>query len=545
MATSTFTEHLPPPRFALNPRADDESSDGQLLDRFIDDQDALAFEELVRRHSSMVLGVCRRVLDNAHDAEDCFQAVFLVLVRKAASVRPREMVGNWLYGVAYRTALEARKLAARRRNREKKRCEMHSNRAETKSDDWQELQPLLDQELAKLPNKYRGVLISCDLEGRTRKEVAQILGLPEGTVASRLARARVLLAKRLSRRNLAISAGALAVLLSNKALTEVPATLSMATAHAALQLAGGQPITGIVSGHVAALTDAVVRSLVWTRLTIASAVVVLLTILGIGLGTLLPSVLANKNSLEDKPNALVAKPEKPQVARDCIIQQIDTASQTLQASGDELYDVQIGPATRITLDGAERKLGDLRTGMIVHLEMQRAPNGRRDALSITVAGEAVVGIVEGMNDDSVTIRSEIGPNKIEKTYHLEKGAAITVDGKKTKHGDLKLKMRVILHLSPSKKAVGIKAVGPKVAVTVKSVQVDKRTLALDVPNLHLVAEGVAVAEDAEIVIDGKKSTLADLQVCMRVTVQMSAESQRSYVVGITTRSQESGVRSQE
>src|SRR5205807_2006427 len=160
---------------APSPRADD--GDGPLLDRFIHAGDAAAFEELVRRHGPMVLGVCRRVLENGHDAEDCFQAVFMVLVRKAASVQPRDMVGNWLYGVAYRTALEAKKLAARRRNREKKRCAMP--RPEAGNEVWHDLKPLLDQELTKLPDKYRFVLVSCDLEGRTRKEVAKVLGLPE------------------------------------------------------------------------------------------------------------------------------------------------------------------------------------------------------------------------------------------------------------------------------------------------------------------------------------------------------------------------------
>src|SRR5262245_28192187 len=101
-----------------------EVSDGRLLDRFIQNHDESAFAEIVRRHGVMVLGVCQRVLDNRHDAEDCFQAAFMVLVRKATTIHPRDMVGNWLYGVAYRTALEARKLAARRRNLEKKKHAM-------------------------------------------------------------------------------------------------------------------------------------------------------------------------------------------------------------------------------------------------------------------------------------------------------------------------------------------------------------------------------------------------------------------------------------
>src|SRR5262245_43139777 len=127
----------------------DQVSDGRLLDTFIRSKDEAAFAQLVHRHGPMVLGVCKRVLDNGHDAEDCFQAAFLVLVRKAATIQPREMVGNWLYGVAYRTALEAKKMAARRRNREKKRFDMA--RSDTGANPWQDLQPLLDQEMTRLP----------------------------------------------------------------------------------------------------------------------------------------------------------------------------------------------------------------------------------------------------------------------------------------------------------------------------------------------------------------------------------------------------------
>ncbi len=159
----------------------------------------------------MVWGVCRRLLSH-HDAEDAFQATFIVLVRKASSIVPREMVGNWLYGVAHQTALQARRTAARRRAREVQVTEMPDT--EPQQDRWADLQPLLDEELSRLPDHYRAVIVLCDLEGRTRKEVARQLGCPEGTVASRLARARAMLAKRLTQRGVALSAGALAAVLS-------------------------------------------------------------------------------------------------------------------------------------------------------------------------------------------------------------------------------------------------------------------------------------------------------------------------------------------
>src|SRR5580704_7786748 len=173
-------------------------TDGQVLECFVSRRDEAAFEVLVRRHGPMVLGLCKRVIGNVHDAEDAFQACFLVLARKAASVLPREAVGNWLYGVAYRTVRRVNAVSARRRAREKQVREMPQLTTEA-PDPFRELEPLLDQELSRLPDKYRLPLILCHLESRSRKEVARQLKLPEGTLSSRLATARKILADRLAR----------------------------------------------------------------------------------------------------------------------------------------------------------------------------------------------------------------------------------------------------------------------------------------------------------------------------------------------------------
>src|SRR5262249_25132927 len=143
------------------------------------------FEVLVRRHGPMVLGVCQRILRNPHDAEDAFQATFLVLAQRAASVVPRQLVGNWLHGVAYRTALEARRRAARWLAREKQVNDIPHPKVE-EPETWQELLPFLDRELDRLPAKYRAPVVLCHLEGRTRKEAAGQLGLPVGTLSGRL-----------------------------------------------------------------------------------------------------------------------------------------------------------------------------------------------------------------------------------------------------------------------------------------------------------------------------------------------------------------------
>src|SRR5215831_7731213 len=163
-------------------------TDAELLECFTAKQEEAAFEAILRRHGSMVFGVCRRVLRDTHDAEDAFQATFLVLARKASSIRSRELLANWLYGVAYQTALKARIAAVKRRARETSMNEIPepAGKVPPVAPDWQDL---LDQELNALPIKYRVPILLCDLEGKSRKEAADQLGVPEGTLNSRLARA--------------------------------------------------------------------------------------------------------------------------------------------------------------------------------------------------------------------------------------------------------------------------------------------------------------------------------------------------------------------
>jgi RNA polymerase sigma factor (sigma-70 family) len=263
---------------------DDSLTDGQLLERFLSRRDEAAFEALLRRHAPMVLGVCRRVLRSEPDAEDAFQATFLVLVRKAATLQSRELVGHWLYGVAYRTAQKARAMAARRRVREGRA----GNRAAPDGpggDPWQGLLPLLDQELSRLPDRYRVPLILCDLEGGTRRDVARRLGLPEGTLSSRLAMARKLLRRRLARHAPAVSIGALATALAPGGASACPPHLQAATAQGAVQVASGNPAAGAVSAHVVALTEGVLKTMLLSRLKITAVLVVLLGVAALGMGS--------------------------------------------------------------------------------------------------------------------------------------------------------------------------------------------------------------------------------------------------------------------
>lgn len=240
--------------------------DAELLDCFIAQRDEAAFAALVHRHGPMVLGVCRRVLRNDADAEDAFQATFLVLVRKAATLDRRGALGNWLYGVAHNTALKAKAMNSRRRVREQRAGQQLPSAAD--ADLWPELQALLDTELSQLPEKYRTPLVLCELEGKTLKDAAQQLGCPPGTVASRLARGRTMLARRLARQGLPLSAAALAAALaSNTATAAVPPTLLVSTVKAASSCAAGSVVlAGGISAKVAALTDGVMKAMLWTRL---------------------------------------------------------------------------------------------------------------------------------------------------------------------------------------------------------------------------------------------------------------------------------------
>jgi RNA polymerase sigma factor (sigma-70 family) len=287
-------------------------TDGELLEGFLTSRDDAAFSALVRRHGPMVWGVCRRVLAGHHDAEDAFQVTFLVLVRKAASVVPREMVANWLYGVAHQTALNARASAARRSMRERQVAQIPEPAVE-EPEHRHGLEAFLDQELRRLPDKYRSAIVLCDLEGKTRKEVAGHLCVPEGTLSGRLTRGRAILAKRLARRGVVVPAGAFAaVLAQNELCAVVPASVISSTNRTASLLTAGQAaVRGVVSAKVAALMGSVVRSLLLTKLKVATAVVMLASIAGLGAAGLLfhqhPGEPAGRNEKPSQGAAPKAK----------------------------------------------------------------------------------------------------------------------------------------------------------------------------------------------------------------------------------------------
>jgi RNA polymerase sigma factor (sigma-70 family) len=258
-------------------------SDTQLLEQYVSQQDAASFEVLVWRHGAMVLGLCRRVLREEHEAEDAFQATFLVFARKANSVGTGESVGSWLYKVAYRVALRLRNAAQKRPTQGELSAEPS---APEQPDDacWRDLRPVLDEEISRLPEKYRAAFVLCYLQGRTNEEAAVELGCPKGTILSRLARGREWLRNRLTRRGLAPAAVALALNLSSQAASAVvPATLAQSTAAVAIPFAAGAA-TELLPAHIAALAEGVIRTMIATKLKIAAAMLVTLSVLGTGIG---------------------------------------------------------------------------------------------------------------------------------------------------------------------------------------------------------------------------------------------------------------------
>ena len=232
-------------------------TDGQLLERFATrrgEAAEAAFEGLVARHGPMVLRVCRALLRDPHDADDAFQATFLVLARRAGSIGERDVLGPWLYGVARRVALKARGVAARRRAREGGNL-LDDPPVDPAEGPWIDLRPVLHEELDRLPDKYRKPVVLCHLQGLTHAEAAQELAWPVGTVSVRLSRAKKLLRDRLTRRGLTATATLWAAgLAAEGATAAVPAALLRSTTLAALALIAGKPLAGLVSAGALALS---------------------------------------------------------------------------------------------------------------------------------------------------------------------------------------------------------------------------------------------------------------------------------------------------
>jgi RNA polymerase sigma factor (sigma-70 family) len=257
-------------------------SDEELLVRFLDqdnDSAEAAFRAIAVRHGPMVLGVCRHILSQLQDAEDAFQATFLVLARKAGSIRDRRVLARWLYEVAYRIAIRARTSRVRRRTHERQGGEMAAT-VSTDNHGWIELRPVLHEEVNRLPQKYRVPVILCYLEGKTNEEAAELLQWPVGTVKGRLSRARDLLRSRLTRRGLALSAAFLVTALSDGAVIAdvVPARLVDQTVTNAMVITKGKGSgTGVISANVGRMMTFAAPTPWASRLAVVAVLILVIT----------------------------------------------------------------------------------------------------------------------------------------------------------------------------------------------------------------------------------------------------------------------------
>lgn len=363
---------------------DAERGDGELLERFITHRDDRAFESLVRRHGPMVLGVCQRVLRNQADAEDAFQATFVVFIRKAASIVPAAKVANWLYGVAHKTALKAG--AMNRTRRVKERQAAMAPRRNAPDDVAAQVLDILDRELHTLPEKYRTPIILCDLEGRSYKEAAAQLGCPAGTLSGRLTRARALLARRLASHGLLLPAGVLVTILAQRASASLSPSLIAWTVRTAALLATGKGVcTGVVSARVAVLAQGVLKMLLLSKLRIPTAVL-LLVLAAIATGWIFSAQVSAHVTTEgehiavradDDPPAQLMKgaPSGPTNAREAefVFRAENRAKQTVSlvvaGTSAPILNLPVKDDLRVLVGGRVTGLGSLRLGARVAIRM--------------------------------------------------------------------------------------------------------------------------------------------------------------------------------
>jgi RNA polymerase sigma factor (sigma-70 family) len=259
-----------------------ELTDQQLLQRFAAQQDADAFAALMQRYGQLVWSVCRHVLRHDHDAEDAFQATFLVLARNSASIRKHEALASWLHGTAYRVALRARRDAAIRRSHESRGQSMPADKPLPEKD-LREALAMLDEEVQGLAPRQRAAFVLCALEGKSLAEAAHQLGWKQGTVSGTLARARQQLERRLTRRGVTLTAVLSAVVLGRQvAAAALPAGLAHATTQAALLYAAGKtPAATLASAAAAALAEGVIKTMFLTKLKVATLLVLAVGVAGL------------------------------------------------------------------------------------------------------------------------------------------------------------------------------------------------------------------------------------------------------------------------
>ncbi|HKB36293.1 MAG TPA: RNA polymerase sigma factor [Gemmataceae bacterium] len=289
----------------MGPSDEGDVRDDKLLARFVRRHEDEAFALLMRRHGAMVYGICRRVLRDEHDAEDAFQATFIVLARRASSIRQGASVAGWLGRVAHRLALAARATAARRRHIERQVAPMSSSEPDCPAA-WRELGHVIDEEVARLPDTHHAAFVLCHLEGQTYEQAARQLGWPLGTLKLRLTQARERLRQRLARRGLALTPTALvSVLAADLQSAVVPTALAGPTLKSALAAAAGA--TSGPAPAVAVLVEGGLRQMFLLKLkTVAVTLLAMVSITGVGLAA--RQIFVDKGPAAERSDPSAASP---------------------------------------------------------------------------------------------------------------------------------------------------------------------------------------------------------------------------------------------
>jgi RNA polymerase sigma factor (sigma-70 family) len=548
-------------------------TNAELLDRFVRGHDEAAFELLVWRHAALVLGTCRRLLRDPHEAEDAFQATFLVFIRKAGSIRKGEALGGWLHRVACCVARRARARAAKRACQSLPGDDL-PDRPHADELLWRDLRPVLDEEVNRLPDKYRRPFVLCYLEGHTNEQAARELGCPRGTILSRLARGRERLRDRLARRGLTLSGSLVAVLLGQRVdAAAVPAALVSVTVKAAIPFAAGNAAAGLVSARAAAWTEGVLNAMLLTRLTCSTAVVLLaavvLTTAGLltrplAAGPRQPRAEAERRAPEPRAERPAGRePARPEVRG--VVKAVDTNKGTLTVAvgvgrGEEGVEktfavpgtaevaINVGSGRRGSYRGG--KLADLAPGALVVLQLAA---DQKTVEFVLAEGPTVQGRLDsvdaGKNSLTLTIRSggrERGeePQQEKRTYVLARNAEVAVDDGRGKVFSLR---EAKLAELPAGAVVGLKlsvdvqhvqslvAEGPTVQGVVKTVDADRNQITVTTragrgdeageEQTYALAAGIDVLLD-----DGKgrrfslrEGKLADLRPGAIATLKLSVD----------------------
>jgi len=517
--------------------------DGELLARYRSLRDEDAFGSLVRRHGPMVLGVCRRVLRDSHAADDAFQTTFLVLAKRADTVRPPDRLAPWLYGVAFRTALKARGRAFRRQQVEHDYATETATRTLPTASEAHDLLPALDEQLNALPEKYRTPLVLCGVQGLNKTEAAERLGLPEGTVSSRLARAREMLRERLVRRGVAVPSAAFAVLFTADTLqAAVPTSLTASTLGIALG-------SGAIPATVLALSHEVIRSMTLFKLQFLGTIAMAVSLVGGGFGLLAiqadekkpqpvpgevkkpqpakpsgddPNRKPNGDDPNRKDGEKPTKPAKPAIKAGGRVGAVDAKENTItlltKGEGGLVEKVMKVPAgAKVFIDDKEAKLTDVPKGSVASFLAGAPKDGKPDEITeVRVTGANVGGVIKQVDATSLSLESEKNPQ----TLKLTADTKVTVAGKDAKIGDLKAGEKVAIILSADGASVlslagGFKPDGEK---PIKTNKFTGKVTTVDAAAKTIAVAGkgegneivVKLTADAKVTVDGKESKLGSI-----------------------------------